>query len=193
MEKGDPTPTSGQSSRGLFLTAEAYSFLIFVCLTAIAISAFYAEYPIFLLILVLDAVATIANSDALAAADRSVYFLTLVLLSVTLGPYSLPILFLEVLLVIAALDFSFLLRKMRGTVVDAAPLLKRLESYAYTILPAFLASYLLTFLYYPVAGASETDPLPVLAISSAVALLAIYSVSRHLSREGPRGAQPSRS
>ena len=113
--------------------------------------------------------------------DRSTFFLLLLILSVAQGPRDLLFLFLEVALVVAALDFSFLLRRVRGTVVDPAVLTNRLRSYAYTVLPAFLLSYALTFISSLVSGVALPDPLLLLAASATAALFVIYVVSRFLS------------
>jgi hypothetical protein len=136
---------------------------------------------IFLVILEVDGLATLANSDLVVSVDRSTFFLALLILSVAQGSHDLFFLFLEVVLVITALDFSFLLRRIRGTIVDPSVLKSRLESYAYTVVPAFLLSYFLTLLYSFISGVSLPDPLALLAVSSTGALFAIYAVSRYLS------------
>ena len=89
-------------------------------------------------------------------------------------------------LAIAALDVSFLLRRLHGTVVDASVVRGRLASYAYTLVPALLLSYSLTLLYSSLTGPSPPEPLALLAVSSTGALFSIYAVSRYLS---PRKAR----
>jgi hypothetical protein len=165
----------------LSVSFEVYSFVLFCALVLSAAALFSSYYLIFLVIVEVDGLATLANSDLIVSADRSTFLLLLLVLSVARSSYDLFFLFLEVVLVIAALDFSFLLRRVRGTVVDSSVLTGRLESYAYTAVPAFLLSYFLTFLYSFISGVSLPDPLALLAVSSTAALFGIYAVSRYLS------------
>jgi hypothetical protein len=95
-------------------------------------------------------------------------------------------LFLETVLVIAALDFSFLLRKLRGTVVDRSVFRGRLESYAFTLVPAFLLSYSLVYVYSFASGVSAATPLVLLALTSTGAMLVIYSTIRFVSSRTSR-------
>ncbi len=176
----EPRPVS-EGPRGLAISPEAFSFLLFGVLSLSAIAWFWGYYVLFLAILAIDGLATLANSDRTLEVDRSTFFLLLLILSVAQGPRDLLFLFLEVALVVAALDFSFLLRRVRGTVVDPAVLTNRLRSYAYTVLPAFLLSYALTFISSLVSGVALPDPLLLLAASATAALFVIYVVSRFLS------------
>jgi hypothetical protein len=171
---------------GLSTSPEMISFVLFALLTLFAGALLPGFYVVFLVILEVDGLATLANSDALVSVDRSVYFLALLILSVGEPTVSLFSLFLEIVLVVAALDFSFLLRRLRNTTFDLSVITGRLESYGYTALPALLVSYSLTTLYSVASGGSVPDPLAFLALSSTTAIFAIYVVSRYLSsRELP--------
>jgi hypothetical protein len=183
-DKGNSSTQRGQdvSRKGrLEVSFEAYSFLLFCALSLSAIALFSGFYLLFVIIVTVDGLATLTNSDSVVSADRSIFFLALLILSVVRGSYNLFFLFLEIILVIAALDISFLLRRLQGTVVDVSVIRGRLESYAYTLVPAFLLSYSLTYLYSFISGFSSPEPLVLLAVSSAAALFAIYAVSRYLS------------
>ncbi len=175
--------TEGQT--GLALPYESYSFLLFCVLGFSAVALFPGYYAVFLTLMLVDGLATLSNGDLMVAIDRSTFFLVLLFLSVALGSHDLFFIFLEVVLVVTALDFSFLLRRIRGTVVESSVLTNRLQSYAYTSVPAFLLSYSLTFLYSSVSGISLPYPLAVLAASSTAALFAIYAVSRRFSSRSP--------
>jgi hypothetical protein len=181
---GESSRERGQDAGGgrkLVVASEASSFLLFCVLSLAAVALFSGYYVIFVIIVAVDGLATLANSDSVVSVDRSTFFLALLVLSVAQGSHDLLFLFLEIVLVIAALDFSFLLRRLGGTVVDASVIMSRLESYAYTLVPAFLLSYSLTFLYSFISGISFPEPLVLLAVSSTAALFAIYAVSRYLS------------
>ena len=167
--------------RGLVISPETYSFLLFCALSLSAVAIFPGYYVLFLVILTIDGIATLASSDTTVDIARSTYFLALLIPSVAQGTPNLFFLFLEVALVVAALDFSFLLRRVRGTVVDPSVLRNRLRSYAYTVIPAFLLSYSLTFLFSFVSEVALPDPILLLAASATAALFVIYFVSRFLS------------
>jgi hypothetical protein len=155
--------------------------LLFCALSLSAVALFSGYYVVFLVILTVDGLATLANSDRAVDVDRSTFFLALLVLSVAQGPSNLFFLFLEIALVVVALDFSFLLRRIRGTVVGPNVLRIRLRSYAYTVVPAFLLSYSLTFLSSFVSDVALPDPILLLAASATAALFVIYVVSRFLS------------
>lgn len=165
----------------LTVSSEVYSFLLFCGLTLAAILLFRAEYEVFLVIVVLDGLGTLVGVDALVSVDRSAFFFFALIFSVAVADYSLLYLFLEAALFIAALDFSFLLRTTRDTEVDPSVYRRRLASYAYTIMPAFVLSYSLAFAYSFLSGAATVDPLALVAVCSTLALYAIYAVSRYLS------------
>jgi hypothetical protein len=167
--------------RGLVTSPETYSFLLFCALSLSAVAIFPGYYVLFLVILTIDGIATLANSDTIVEIARSTYFLALLIPSVAQGTPNLFFLFLEVALVLTALDFSFLLRRIRGTVFDSSVLRKRFRSYGHTVVPAFLLSYTLTFLSSFVSDVALPDPILLLAASATAALFVIYVVSRLLS------------
>lgn len=167
-------------SGDLSLSLETCSFILFAALSAVAIAIFRDIYWVFLLLLVVDGVATLLKSDATVSTDRSLFFIALVLASVATA-YSIFLLFLEVVLVIGALDVSFLLRTLEGTAVEPSVISRRLESYAYTLLPAFLVSSSLAYIYSSLTGLLPQQPLALLAAASTLALVMIFSISRFLS------------
>jgi hypothetical protein len=187
---GRPTGRTGDAggSRKTTVSPEAYSFLLFGALTLSAVALFPGTYLLFVLIVTVDGAATLLKSDSMVSVDRSAFFLALLALSVARGSQDLFFLFLEMVLAIAALDITFLLRRLSGTLVDASVVRGRLVSYGYTLVPTLLLSYALTSLYSSISGSSPPDPLVLLAVSSTGALLSIYAVTRYLS---PRKARPS--
>jgi hypothetical protein len=179
-DPGDQPTRQDHSGRGPTVSPEAYSFLLFCALSLSAMALFPEVYLLFVAIVAVDGIATLVDSDSVVSVDRATLFLVLVVVSVAEGPHDLPSLFLRTILAIAALDISFLLRKLRGTVIDASVIGRRLGSYAYTLIPAFLFSYVLTYLYSAVSDLSSPEPVALLAVSSTSALLVIYVVSRYL-------------
>jgi len=173
--------SASKGPKGFAVSSESYSFLLFCVLAISAVALFAGYYAVFLVLILVDGLATLSNSDLMVSIDRSTFFLVLVFLSVAGDSHDLFFLFLEIVLAITALDFSFLLRKIRGTSVEPSVITNRLQSYAYTSVPAFLLSYLLTFLYSSVSGISLPFPLALLAASSTAALFAIYAVSGRFS------------
>ena len=91
----EPRPVS-EGPRGLAISPEAFSFLLFGVLSLSAIAWFSGYYVLFLAILAIDGLATLANSDRTLEVDRSTFFLLLLILSVAQGPRDLLFLFLEV-------------------------------------------------------------------------------------------------
>jgi hypothetical protein len=163
------------------MSADVYSFLLFCLVNLFASLLLPGFFVVFLVIVEVDGLATLANSDLFVSIDRSTFFLALVIFSIARGSYDLFFLFAEIILVVIALDFTFLLRRVSGTLTDSSVFRRRLESYAYTAAPAFLMAYLLTVGYALVSGSSVPDPLALLVVSSTAALLSIYAVSRYLS------------
>ncbi|MDG6925470.1 MAG: hypothetical protein JRN09_02840 [Nitrososphaerota archaeon] len=178
----------GRKGAGFSTSTDVYSFLLFCLLNLFAFSILPGFFVVFLVLVEVDGLATLANSDLFVSIDRSTFFLALVILSVAQGSYDLFLLFAEIIIVVIALDFSFLLRRVGGTVVDSSVFRRRLDSYAYTAAPALLLAYLLTAAYSFLTGPSLPDPLELLAVSSTGALLSVYAVSRYVSSrvEGPR-------
>ena len=123
-----------------------FSFSLFslLCLGA---TLELGRWPLFAFLFVLDALGTLAAMDLIVSLDRAFFFLAtffLTLLTFTLDIFTLS---LEILGLVAALDFSFLLRKVDGTGVDISVLTNRVKSYALTFFPAFLLTYLLLYFY----------------------------------------------
>ena len=96
------------------------------------------------------------------------------------NPSNIFILTIEILGLVAALDFSFLLRKVDGTSVDLSVLAKRLKSYAYTVLPAFFVTYLFLYVYSQNLQFSASEAVVVFGLASVGALIVVYAVVHFL-------------
>jgi len=65
--------------RRLAVSPETYSFLLFCALSLSAVAIFPDYYVLFLVILTIDGIATLANSDTTVEVARSAYFLALLI------------------------------------------------------------------------------------------------------------------
>jgi hypothetical protein len=160
---------------------ETYSFILFGAISLCAMALFQGYYLLFVFLLAVDGLATVAKLGWAVAIDRVAFFASLLVVSLTVGGYSIFSLFAEVILVVTCLDMSFFLRRVGRTIVEDTVIRHRVTSYAYTMLPAFLLSYSLAFLYSLVSTFPSSEAVFFLAVSSAVGLSAIYALSRYLS------------
>jgi hypothetical protein len=158
-----------------------FSFLLFFFLSVLAAVTFPAIIVwFFVLLLIVDALGTLLVTDLIVSIDRAIFFLLLVVYAIVENPTNVFFLTVEILALFAALDFSFLLRKLDGTGVDSGIFIKRLGSYSRTILPAFLLTYLFLFVYSYNIQMTEYESLIVFGLAAAGALFAIYTVARYL-------------
>jgi hypothetical protein len=81
------------------------------------------------------------------------------------------------------LDMSFFLRRLADTRIETSVLKRRLQSYAYTVVPAFLVTYILISLFsvLPTDIVPPSSALFVLSASSAGAFVTVWLVTRYLS------------
>lgn len=129
---------------------------------------------LFLTLVATDALGTLASNNTVVAADRALYFLGAVTTEIVEHPAGVFQSTIVILGLIAALDFSLLLRKLDATSVDLGILTVRLKSYALTILPAFLLTYVLLYAYSLNLGFSPADAAIVLGLTSVGVLVIIY-------------------
>lgn len=184
--------TMKRESPTVAVSYEAVSFLLFLAASVAATAIAPTEYPVFVVLLLIDGLGTLLDSDMVVGVDRSCYLLALVIVMVGEGGIydNVFVLFSGVLLAVTALDLSFLFRKMRKTVADRSVLGARLRSYAYTLGLALLLSCTLTVAYSRLAGieVEGLDPLALLVLAATSALVAVYEVARHLSWDSIRRA-----
>ena len=128
----------------------------------------------------MDALGTLAAIDFLVSADRAFFFLAALLLTLLTFPLNIISLSLEVLGLVAALDFSFLLRKVDGTGVGGSVLTNRLKSYAYTMIPAFLLTYLLLYFYATNLQFSPFEAALALGLGTVGIFASVYVVIHYL-------------
>jgi hypothetical protein len=167
---------------------EVCSLVIVCSLCAVGMVAFAAFYLLFVALIVIDGTATFFAFNAVISVDRSILFIGLTILS-TLSIPNLLLLTVETLVLFAILDISFFLRRVADTRVETSVLKRRLQSYVYTMVPAFLLTYALISLFsiLPIGIIPPSSALFVLSASSAGAFvtvwLAIHYVSSFLKAE----------
>lgn len=157
------------------------SFLLFSLLCIGTITFFPGLLWPLTALIVIDGLGTmLTRTDWIASADRAFFFFLVVVWTLLRSSANVFFLTLEILCIVATLDFSFLLRKLDGTNVDSAVLTGRLRSYAYTMLPAFLLTYVLLYLYSFNFQFTDAQAVIVLSLAAVGALVVIYTVSRYL-------------
>lgn len=135
---------------------------------------------LFGILIVIDLLGMLASVDSVVSADRALFFVVVAITVVVRNPSDVFLSALTILVLIAVLDFSFLLRNVDGTGVDMAVFTNRAKSYAYTVLPAFLLTYLLLFVYSQNIVFSLYEAAVVLGLASAGALIVVYAVVRFM-------------
>lgn len=155
-----------------------YNLVSFVLFTLLCVGAsvVLGFWPLFAFLVVLDMLGILSSVDLLVSVDRGFFFiiaLFLILLKFPLNIFSLSI---EVLGLVALLDFSYLLRKVDGTGVDFSVLVKRVKSYAYTMLPAFLLTYILLYLYSFNLQFSLLEAALALGLSTVGIFVSVYAM-----------------
>lgn len=160
-----------------------FSFLAFLSLNVTAaavLSSSSAFLWLFGVLVAMDGLGTLMLPDSVVSADRAFFFFTVTIVSIVENSSNIFLLTLIVLGLVAALDFTLLLRKLDGTRVHPTVLANRLRSYARTILPAFLLTYLFLYLYSLNPQLSTLEALVVFGLTMAGALITIYFVARYL-------------
>ncbi len=160
-----------------------FSLLLFCLLCAVvAVFLFAGYYWLFVALAILDGVGIFAKADLIVYLDRSVFFLTVMIISMLQSPLNIFSLTIEILILVAALDFSLFLKKLDCTRVHSSVVLYRLRSYAYTVLPAFLLTYAL-YLYsfnLPLPKFSLSEIIIVFGLSSVGTLIIVYVLAQGL-------------
>jgi hypothetical protein len=135
------------SSRSLEI-GELLSFLL-VAATMLSSSLFFPSfYWVFILFAIIDGLSTRYRSELALSFDRIVFAFVILLLSAGSLGLDVLLMILETAALIALLDISFLLRRIRQhSRHDFLTILfSRLRSYFYTLVPAAILSSGLTYL-----------------------------------------------
>jgi hypothetical protein len=179
QERTDPDEPDVIANKGIG-RGVIYSFILVASAMIVAALVFLPVFWIFVLFALVDGLATQFRVGILVSLNRIVFvFVLLLVSSVNFGVLSI---ILEVLVLIAVIDISFLLRELRQhTRQDLINILSnRLRSYIYTIVPVgIFSSGILYLAAAPLSsGVSANYAISLLGLSSAAAFLIILFVIR---------------
>ena len=156
---------------------ELLSFGIFATLSIIAF-IFEKEFiEFYALLLIADAAATLLDSSLIVSVDRTFFLFMFIVLGSLSGVYGSLDLVTVTLTFLTLVDFSLLLRRMEDTKVVGDIFQKRLAAYCYTIIPAFLLTYIVVFLYLQITISSSAAIL-VLGMSVVGGFIIVYLLAR---------------
>jgi len=162
---------------------EILSFVLTAGVMLFSSFFFPAAYWLFILLTFIDGVATAFHNDTAISIDRAAYVLTaLVLGGINLKLSILPMI-LETAVVVALMDLLFLVRRIRARSRKdfLQIILRRLESYIFTLLPATIFSAGLIYLGGFAFGATIGPGNALLGLglaSIAVFLIILYATTR---------------
>lgn len=157
------------------------SFLLFLVLAVAAIETLSSVYLwFFVFLIILDAVGTLAPSESLVSLDRAIFFLSIAIISMLNGLGDIFFVVIVILGLFGAIDFSFLLWKMDGSVVEKKVIVNRLKSYSLTILPSTLLAFLFLSVPFGTIQLSIFDDVVALGLAAAGALVIFFLAARFL-------------
>ena len=155
---------------------DMHSLLIFLLANAVGILLFRNLFWLFVFLAIVDTLATFLSVDQIVLIDRCFFTLAVIILSSALFSYSAIYLVIEITLILLALDFSFLLRKLSDTSFEIAILRRWLSSFGKYLALSFFVSFAMIYIYSYTSGVSVGAP--ILAISSVAAIFIILVVTR---------------
>jgi hypothetical protein len=162
--------------------SEVLSFGATAVSMLISIIFFPGDYWLFILLIFLDGLATSFKSERAVIADRILFALFLLILgSIALG-FDILGMILETAVVIAVIDFLFLIRRMwTQSARDFFVIVSyRLRSYIYTLIPAVVFSAGLTYIGSALIGTNlgPANAILELGIASIAVFLIILFAAR---------------
>lgn len=167
-----------QNAPGIF---KLFSFLLFLSLCITTASLVSGPYRwLFGVLVAVDGLASLIQLNSIVESDRSIFLLISTILAMTMSHFDIFFTSIVALSLFAVLDFSLLLRKVDGTIVDFRVLAKRAKSYTFTVLPAFLLTYLFLVLYSNGFQFNLFRAIIVLGFTSVGAIVIVYFVIRYM-------------
>jgi len=126
---------------------------------------------------ILDGYLTYFRADGLISFERVAFGFFAILLTVGVAGFGILSLMVEIILVIALLDFSLLLRRVRHSDEHVRIVMIRLRSYLVSLVPALVFSFAMVYLYSVVFSAPREPILP-LGLASAGIFVLVLVVAR---------------
>ena len=157
-------------------TEEILSFIVTAGVMLISSFFFPTYYGVFIFLAIVDGLSTGIHNELLISLDRLSYaFIVLVLGGIALGLSIIPVI-LETVSVIALIDILFLLRRIHAPSWSDffKIILRRAESYLYTLVPAAVFSSGLIYLGATSIGASIGPANAILELG--LASIAVFGI-----------------
>ncbi|MHB8567153.1 MAG: hypothetical protein ACYC7D_11545 [Nitrososphaerales archaeon] len=162
-------------------STELFSFLLVAgSMLASAIIFFPGYFVFFVVLALIDGASTYAKVRLFLSLDRALFGLALILMSAILASFSVLELIVETLLLIAVLDFSFMLRGLSPSGNSWSIVRTRLKSYLFSIVPAGVFAIGTVYIYSVVLLSSAPEPVLELGLASAGTFLLILYLMRAL-------------
>jgi hypothetical protein len=174
-----------EDSRQVLEPGEILSFLLTAGAMLLSIFFFPSEYWLFIFLTIVDGFATAFRNDAVISVDRSSYGLAVLVLGGIALRLSIIPMILETVSVIALIDLLFLVRRMRARSTEDffKILLRRLESYIYTIIPAAVFSSGLIYIGTLAVGTSIGPVYAILELG--LASIAVFVIILYVAIRSP--------
>ncbi|MHB1907387.1 MAG: hypothetical protein ACYCQJ_00795 [Nitrososphaerales archaeon] len=160
---------------------ELLSFGIFATLSVVALIFEKDFFEFYALLLITDGVATLLDSSLIVSVDRTLFLFMFIVLGSLSGDFGSLDLVVVTLTFLTLVDLSFLLRRIEDTKVVGDVFQKRLAAYCYTIIPAFLLTYIVVFLYLQIT-ISSSEAILVLGMSVVGGFIIVYLLARSFAR-----------
>ena len=158
--------------------SELYSFLLVASSMALYGAIFVPRFNwLFFGLAILDGYLTYYRADGLISFERVVFGFFAIFLTAYFASFGVLSLMIETVLVIALLDFSLLLRKVRHSDEHVRIVVARLRSYLVSLVPALVFSFTMVYLYSAISSVPKEPILP-LALASAGFFVLILVVAR---------------
>ena len=162
-------------------TFEILSLLLFALMSVAAFGFLAYAAWVFVALIIIDVLGTLTSISFIVSFDRALLFFAVVALFVQKSSFNIFFMTIVIMILFATLDFSFLLRQLDGTRVDASVMTARLKSYVFTVLPALLVTYALVLYLYSInIQFSAVQAMVVLGLSSVGVLVVIYTIASYL-------------
>jgi hypothetical protein len=176
-----------EDSRQVLEPGEIVSFLLTAGTMLLSALFFPAEYWLFIFLTIVDGFATAFRNNTVISVDRSAYALAVLVLGGIALRLSIIPMILETVSVIALIDLLFLVRRMRARSTQDffKILLRRLESYVYTLVPAAVFSSALIYLGTLALGTSIGPVNAILELG--LASIAVFVIILYAAIRSPEG------
>jgi len=180
-----------EGSRHVLELGEILSFFLTAATMLLSALFFPSEYWLFIFLTIVDGFATAFRNDTAISVDRSAYALAVLVLGGIALKLSIIPMILETFSIIVLIDLLFLIRKMRARSTQDffKILLRRLESYVYTLVPAAVFSSGLIYLGTLAVGTSIGPTNAILELG--LASIVVFVIILYAAIRSPESLKPN--